>query len=92
MFTMPCIVLMEPNDGSVTDSMIRLSMATVRDLLRAGVSSNGAKENKETVFDPEIVPIWGRSDRSLFMAECATFEVISKGKIVYSLWYNIAYL
>ena len=80
MFTMPCIVFMDPNDETATDSMIRLSMATIRDQLRAGGSSIGAKENKDTVANPEIVPIWGRSDRSLFMAECATFEVINKGK------------
>ena len=79
METMPCIVLMDASMGTPTDSMIRMSMATVRDALRSGSFSESLMENKATVTSPEIVPLWARSARSLFMVESPAYEVINKG-------------
>ena len=64
--------------GTPTGSMIRMSMATVRDALRFGSFSESLMENKATVASPEIVPLWARSARSLFMVESSAYEVINK--------------
>ena len=79
LFTTPCLVLLDGKEGAVTDSMIRLSMATVRDLLRSGHLCEGATERKASIDNPEVVFVWGLSRRALYMPEVETFEVYSKG-------------
>ena len=85
LFTSPCVVT-DSKDCPVSDSMIRLSMATVRDLLRRGRSSRNFEEHKRTVSHPVVFPVWEKSRRELFMAEADSFEIIEKGElIVFSL-------
>ena len=75
----PGMVSLDGKEGMVTDSMIRLSMSTVRDLLRSGHLCEGATERKASIDNPEVVFIWGLSRRALYMPEVETFEVYSKG-------------
>ena len=82
LFTTPCIVLADSISGA-TDGSIRMSMATIRDVLRRGRSSTGTKEGKETIVNPQVLSSWGRSPRELFMSELDSSEVVEKGK--YSL-------
>ena len=82
LFTTPCIVLADSISGA-TDGNIRMSMATIRDVLRRGRCSMGAKEGKETTVNPQVLSSWGRSPRELFMSELDSSEVVEKGK--YSL-------
>ena len=82
LFTTPCLIMMDGKEGVVTDSMIRLSMATVRDSLRSGFLCVGAKEGKAAIDNPQIFAVWGRSRRALFMQEVEALEVIRKGKYV----------
>ena len=93
LFTGPCLVLSDTQDSVVTDSMVRLGMATVRDLLRSGQVASGLEESKATVHNPQVFHIWGRCSRELFMAESDAFEVVEKGKYnftFYEIWgYNM---
>ena len=82
LFTTPIVVMMDKADDGPTDSMIRLSMATVRDHLRQGGFSSDKDGNRKTVDAPEILGVWERCRRSLFMPTSPNFvlEVAEKGK------------
>ena len=80
LFTNPCLVMLDSQDCIVTDSMIRLGMSTVRDILRSGRAASDLDEYKSSVNSPQVLPVWGRCCRELFMAESETFSVIGKGK------------
>ena len=84
LFTSPCLVL-DSRESSVTDSMVRLGMATVRDFLRMGRASKSIEEHRSTVSDPVVFHAWERSKRELFMSEAETFDVLEKGKTMFSL-------
>ena len=81
LFTTPCLIMMDGKDGIVTDSMIRLSMAIVRDILRSGCVCVGPKEMRATVDCSEVYTVWGRSRRSLYMSEVEEFTVHSTGNL-----------
>ena len=85
LFTTPCLIMMDGKEGVVTDSMIRLSMATVRDSLRSGYLCTGANERKAAIDNPEVVAVWGRSRRALYMREVEALEVHRKGKYEFTL-------
>ena len=79
LFTTPCIVLADGRSVA-SDGNIRMSMATIRDVLRRGRVSSGEQENKETVTCPVILSSWGRCPRELYMSEVDTSEIVEKGK------------
>ena len=78
MFTTPCLVRAD-SKSFITDGIVRLSMAMVRDTLRCGKQSEGANSHKATVVSPQVLGPWRRSPRELFMPESETFDVIGKG-------------
>ena len=88
LFTTPCLVMLDSLDCVITDSMVRLGMSTVRDVLRSGRSASGLEENKSTVYNPQVLPVWGRCSRELYMAESDTFSVVGKGKYDFSCYYS----
>ena len=79
LFTTPRLVVMDAKSG-VSDGNVRLSMASVRDVLRRGRPSEGVEEHQATVVSPQLVNAWERSPRMLHMAEGDTCEVLEKGK------------
>ena len=79
MFSTPCLVV-DSKDGPLSDSMVRLGMATVRDLLRKGRSSKNTEEHKKTINDPAVFHAWEKCRRELFMSEAESFEVVEKGE------------
>ena len=81
LFTSPCLVT-DSRECLVSDSMVLLGMATVRDALRRGRLSKNIDEHKSTVSDPVVFPIWEKCRRKLFMAEADTFEVTEIGKSI----------
>ena len=81
LFTSPCLVV-DPREGSISDSMVRLGMATVRDLLRMGRPSNSMDEHKSTISSPVVLQAWEKSRRELFMSEADAYEVIEKGRTI----------
>lgn len=80
LFTSPCLVMLDGQDCVITDSMVRLSMSTVRDVLRSGRVASGLEENKSTVDSPQVLPVWGRCSRELYMTESDEYSIIEKGK------------
>ena len=82
LFTTPCIVL-EDGKSIATDGNIRMSMATIRDVLRRGRISTGSKENKETLSSPLVLSSWGRSQREVFMPEVEASKVVDKGNYLF---------
>ena len=92
LFTTPCIVI---GDGHTraSDGNIRMSMASIRDLLRRGRSSEGKAEHLETVSSPVVLLPWGRVERKLFMQEEVDCEIVDTGEIFCSdnkltCWYS----
>ena len=81
LFTSPCVVT-DSKDCPVSDSMVRLGMATIRDVLRRGRPSRSTEEHKATISDPVVFPIWEKSRRELHMAEADNFEVTEIGKSI----------
>ena len=79
LFTSPCLVT-EARDCAVSDSMVRLGMSTVRDLLRMGRSSKCMEEHRSTISDPVVFQAWERSRREMFMPEADSFDIVEKGK------------
>ena len=63
----------------LSDGIVRFSMATVRDLLCGGRSSESLEEHKATVSSPQVLGPWGRSPREVFMPESETSITIVKG-------------
>ena len=60
--------------------MVQLSMSTVRDVLRSGRVASGLEENKSTVDSPQVLPVWGRCSRELYMTESDEYSIVGKGK------------
>ena len=79
LFTSPCLVT-DSKEGAVSDSMVRLGMSTVRDLLRMGRSSKCMEEHRSTISEPVVFQAWEKSRRELFMSEAETYDVMDKGK------------
>ena len=86
LFTTPCLVRLDTK-SVVTDGNVRLSMASVRDVLRRGRSSEGSEEHKATITAPQVVNAWERSARQLHMTEVDSYEVIEKGNYGFYLSY-----
>ena len=78
MFSTPCLVV--DSKCSLSDSMVRLGMATVRDLLRSGRSSKNSEEHKTTINDPAVFHAWEKCRRELYMSEAESYEVVEKGE------------
>ena len=87
LFTTPCLVVIDSN-SVLSDGIVRFSMATVRDFLRGGRSSESLEEHKATVTSPQVLGPWGRSPREVYMPESETFITFGKGK--YSVNYILA--
>ena len=81
LFTTPCIVLAD-GKSVATDGNVRMSMATIRDVLRRGRICAGVNESKETAISPVILSSWGRCQRELHMPEVDSSEVVETGKYI----------
>lgn len=82
LFTTPCIVIGDIQTRA-SDGNVRLSMATIRDLLRKGRPSKGKTEHQSAVSAPVVLAPWARVERELFMQEETSFEIISTGEQIF---------
>ena len=92
LFTTPCLVIGDTHTRA-SDGNVRLSMATIRDLLRKGRPSVGKTEHQSTVSTPMVFPAWAKVKRELFMQEEDSFDIISTGEnfLLYryiTCWYS----
>ena len=86
LFTTPCLTKAD-SKSVISDGIVRLSMAMVRDTLRCGKSSEGVSGHKATVSSPQVLGPWKRSPREVFMPESDTLDVIGKGKYKYFIYF-----
>ena len=80
LFTSPYL-LSDPSSQNLNDTIIRLMLDAIRDVMRSGRNAVNQEECVKSIKSPLLQPIWGRNIRRIHMPVSESVSLVETGKI-----------